>query len=766
MRDVPPAESLGAARRLYAEVVVPRHIRSSFTYLVPLHLRPILRVGHCVHVPFGRARLQGTVVSLGDHLPAGLSRERLKEISSITTADGPDEISPELLALAKRVADYYVAPLGQCLRLVLSPSTVSTKRGSLLKLTTSGREALATGILDDQPRSLLERLRKKPAGIRMTTLLKPGPFVQTHVIEDVIQKGWVARIQSRADHEEFPEVDSSQTTMSTMPPDDGSTLADDAISRALESRLHAVLEGGRSDTLILQASLAERMELLHGSIHRTLASGRSVLVLIGETDRARWVADRLTRRGIVVACYLHATSPDETRAEVWRRVKGPVPQVVVGTRSAVFLPFSALGMIWVEAPGDSSLKEPQEPRYHARDVARFRIEAGQSFLILGCSRIPLDIADPMDDSGTIVRQSPAMESTPNVEVVDLRSFGKGALVTPPLLDAMREAIDSRSGVLLFLNRKGYANALVCRDCGQVPRCASCRIALAYSRRTGRLLCSYCGTSIAPPGTCPICSGHRLQPVGEGTERVEEEVGRLFPGARVMRADGDSMRKPSQAATGWKAIQDRQWDVLIGTQLVLRDYAVPMVGLVGVVHSDVSLNVPDFRAAERSYHMLCDAMALARPAKDGGRIVIQSHLPSHHAIQAVVHRDERIFAAEELSHRAALGYPPAVHLIGLYVSGRDQGLVEKAALELVDRLRASLNMPDKASLAGLGEDAVLGPVAPPGAHVRGRHRRQILVKSVRREQGVRSVQQNLELLESIYRKHVVKFDVDVDPVEMW
>jgi len=765
MRDVPPAETPGAARRLYAEIVVPRHIRSSFTYLVPSHLRPILRVGHCVHVPFGRSQLQGAVVSLGDDLPVGISRERLKEISSITTADGLDEISPELLALAKRVADRYVAPLGQCLRLVLPPPGSRRTQGRLLTLTTSGREALARGILEDEPRSLLERLRKKPAGIRMATLLKPGVSVLRPVVEDLVRKGWVAEIQVRSDRRGSPPTDSGQTTMSMASLGGDASFAEGSTSQALESRLQAALEGGRSGTLVLQAVLADRMELLCRAIHRTLASGRSVLVLVGETDRARWVADRLTSRGVTVAAYLQAASLDEARADVWRQVKDRAPRVVVGTRSAVFLPFSSLGMIWIEAAGDPSFKEPQEPRYHARDVAHWRMESGPGLLILGCSQIPLDVADPLDDSGAIVRHVPLVESRPNVEVVDVRSFGKGTLVTPPLLDAMREAIDGRAGVLLFLNRKGYANALVCRDCGQVPRCESCRIALAYSRRTGRLLCSYCGTSAAPPGICQVCSGHRLQPIGEGTERVEEEVGRLFPGARVVRADGNTMRKPSQAIAGWKAIQDRQWDVLIGTQLVLRDYAILSVGLVGVVHADVSLNVPDFRAAERSYHMLCEVAALARPAKDGGRVVIQSHLPSHHAIQAVVHQDETIFAAEELRHRAALGYPPTVHLIALSVSGRDQGLVEKAALGLVARLRETLNVPDQAWPTCLGGNAVLGPVAPPGARVRGWHRRQILVKSILREQGARLVQRNLERVEQLYRTHV-KFDVDVDPVEMW
>jgi primosomal protein N' (replication factor Y) len=767
MRDALPAESPVAARPLYAEIVVPRHIRGSFTYLVPTSLQPILRVGQCVYVPFGRSQLQGAVISLTDTLPAGVNRERVKEISSVAEADGHTEIPPELLELARQVADYYVAPLGQCLRLVLPPSGGGSRRTSRLTLTALGREALATASLMDGARSLLERLRKRPAGISTTTLLKHDPPTQRRVVRDLLRKAWIAEVHAQSDFADFVGSLLSRTALSVSSPDEElHSFADESTLSALESRLCATLEGGQPDTVVLQASLANRIEFLRRAIHRTVTSGRSVLVLAGETDRARWLAGRLAQRGIAVAACLHSALPDEVRAEVWRRVREAEPQVVVGTRSAVFLPFRSLGMIWVEQAGDPSFKEPQEPRYHARDVARMRMQSGQGLLVLGCAQIPLDVAGSLDNAGLVVRDASSEESKPIIEVVDLRSFEKGTVFSRPLLDAMREAIDRRSGALLFLNRKGYANALVCRDCGQVPRCDSCLIALAYSRRMGKLLCSYCGTTVMTPSTCPACSGHRLRPVGDGTERIEEEVSRLFPGVRIVRADKDTMRKPSQVTAGWKAIQDRQWDVLIGTQLVLRDYAVPLVGLVGVIHGDASLNLPDFRAAERSYHMLCGAVALALPAKDGGRVVIQSLLPSHHAIQAVVHQDESIFSTEELRHRTALGYPPAVQLIGLYVSGRDQVLVEKAASELADRIRASLAVSGQVLPTGLGENAVLGPVPPPGPNVRGRHRRRILVKTLCREPDLRSVRQNLEVVEDAYPRHAIKFDVDVDPVEMW
>jgi primosomal protein N' (replication factor Y) len=363
---------------------------------------------------------------------------------------------------------------------------------------------------------------------------------------------------------------------------------------------------------------------------------------------------------------------------------------------------------------------------------------------------------------------------PSVEMIDLRPLGKGTVFSPLLVEAIRAAIDRKAGVVLFLNRKGYAGALACRDCGQVPRCNSCRVALAYYRHNGLLSCRYCGVTTAIPSICASCAGHRLQLLGEGTERIEEEAKRLFPGANLIRADGDTMRTPSQAAALWKVIKEKQWDILVGTQLVLRDYAVPHVGLVGVVHADAGLSLPDFRAAERTYHMLRDAVALACPSSDGGRAIIQSYLISHHALQAVLQHDDSRFISEELSQRMALGYPPAVHLITLQVSGTNEKLVHEAAVAWGGRLQAYLAVPaaDRVTAGQIGAVGgpegvtTLGPVTPPVPKVRGRYRRQILVKSPVRERGTQAVRETLEQLERVYPSHTVKFDVDVDPVEMW
>jgi len=268
----------------------------------------------------------------------------------------------------------------------------------------------------------------------------------------------------------------------------------------------------------------------------------------------------------------------------------------------------------------------------------------------------------------------------------------------------------------------------------------------------------------------------MQLIGEGTERVEEDAKRLFPHAAVIRLDGDTMRRPAQANALWRRVEQGEWDIIVGTQLLLRRGPLPTMGLVGIVQADAGLSVPDCRSAERTYHTLLDAVSLADPAEAGGQVIVQTYLPSHHAIQAVAQNDESIFLSEELSHRTALGYPPAVYLIALLVSGTNEKMVRAAATDWVIRLTAcpsqsvagqTATAPSTPqSIGRLERLTVLGPVPSPVPRLRGRYRWQILVKSSEREARLEVVRITVKEMERTYQRRAIKFDVDVDPIEMW
>jgi primosomal protein N' (replication factor Y) len=452
--------------------------------------------------------------------------------------------------------------------------------------------------------------------------------------------------------------------------------------------------------------------------------------------------------------------PDRTRAETWHRISEKQVSVVVGTRAALFLPFHDLGVIWIDREEDPALKEPMEPRYHAREVAWIKAQQEQALLVLASAHLSLE-ASCVKASDDLLQAPEQANHWPEIEVVDLRGEDRRFLLSSRLHEAMRDAIGRQAGVLLFLNRKGYAGALLCRDCGQAPRCSICAVALAFSRQKQVLYCHYCGGMQPTPDLCAACGSARLQPVGEGTERVEEEVRRRFPWVRVLRVDGETLRKSKAAADVWNRVRARDWDVLVGTQVLLKNEIVPPVGLASAVQADAGLSLPDFRAAERTFHLLYDAASVVQPMSAGGRLIIQSYLPSHHAIQAVVRHDETVFKSEELMHRTALGFPPALRVIVLHVSGAEESAVERASKDWA----AGISRAAKAALAS-GDLAVLGPVRSPVARLRGRHRRQILIKSRPGFCAAEAIRSTLPALESAYGRCRVKFDVDVDPIDMW
>ena len=760
---------------LFADVIVPRHLAGPFTYTVPLSLRPTLRIGHRVLVPFGRSILQGAVIALSHVLPQGLDRARLKEIRSVLPEGAATDVSSNLFQLSRQVAEQYVAPWGQCLRLVLPPASNPRVQGSHYELTEQGRAALAAREPSSvKARALLTRLGKKPSGLRRSSR-SPGP---AELLHDLEARGWVVEVQDRPSASAAPlplirpfrQTNQGNSSMAPLIPDPAMSWAEP---------LFEALRAQGPTRVLVQAPWTDRLGLLQQAVRLVLDRRQTVLIIVGEAERAQWVTGliRDDESGISPVCF-HSGLSDQVKAEMWDQIHQQIVRVVVGTRSAIFLPLTAIGAIWVEGEEDAALKEPQEPRYHAREVAWLRAQDEQAVLVMSSSHPSLETRAVVEQRGIVVRKLVPCDARPSIQVVDLRDYGRGVVLTQPLARAIEQAISRRAGVLLFLNRKGYAGALVCRDCGQVPRCPACRVALMYSRQAGRLLCSYCGDVAPIPETCVSCSGPRMQLIGEGTERVEEDAKRLFPRATVIRLDGDTMRRPAQAEALWRRVEQGEWDIIVGTQLLLRRGPLPMMGLVGMVQADAGLNVPDFRSAERTYHTLLDAVSLAGSAGVGGQVIVQTYLSSHHAIQAVAQNDESVFLSEELSHRIALGYPPAVYLIALLVSGTIEKMVRDAATAWVARLtacaspsvaapRAAAKVPLMAQLIGQPDRlTVLGPVPSPVSRLRGRYRWQILVKSSEREAGLDAVRSTVKEMERTHQRRAVKFDVDVDPVEMW
>lgn len=748
---------------LYADVIVPRHLEGPFTYLVPSRLRPTLRVGQRVVVPFGRSMLQGAVVSLTTSPPQGFEAARLKEISSLLSDDASTDLPFALFSFSKWVAEQYVAPWGQCLRLVLPPSSKPRKRLGRYQLTQQGREALVLHeCCSAEARSILNRLNNSPSGLPRSTVERRRNPAYAAAAQWLLTNGWMTEVQSPrrgADHSSVLGLPLSPDDLHDRKLGDHATDLSGETQSACRKEISHALHHASASRILLQAPWSARSTLLRQTVRAVLELGKTVLIIVGEAERAEGIA-RLIREqeaDVPIICF-HSGLPDHIRAEQWKEVDRQVVRVIVGTRSALFLPLRGIGMIWVEGEEDSALKEPQEPHYHARDVAWYRAQAEQALLVLSSSHASLETHTAVESNGRVLHVPGSIDAAPTIQLVDLRGQGRENILTPPLVRALRDAVTQHARSILFLNRKFYAGALVCRDCGQIPRCPTCSVALTYSRQEKRLHCAYCGGTAALSDVCAACSGPRLHPIGEGTERVEEEARRLFPHAAILRMDGETMRRPLQAQALWRRVVRREWDVLVGTQVLLRPLLERSAGVVGIVHADAGLSVPDFRAAERTYHQLLDAVDLARPAAAGGTVILQTYLPTHHAMQAVVQREESIFTSEERAQRAALGYPPLVHLIVLHISGTDDKMVKEAAATWTTKLTAMASGSD-----GL---TVLGPVPSPIPRLRGRYRWQILLKSRDRAEGILAARTTIGQMERASKRRAIKFDVDVDPIDLW
>ena len=740
--------------RLYADVIVPRHIAKSFTYLVPAPLAPTIAVGQRVLIPFGRTTLEGAVIALSRSIPAGVHAAHLKEIRSV--ADAASDLSPALFDLSRRVADEYLAPWGQCLRLILPPGRPSTDPPQRYIPTEAGRAALKSEACPERLKPLLARIARRSTGVLASTLAGTRKSKIREDLSTLESNGWIAT----SAHTRPTASSAKRRTNAAPEQDNGLALPRQATSRptlpapdtAWIHRVDGLLRAGTADRLLVHAPWEQRLGLLLHTVQHAHAAGKSVLILVGEVARAEWLAHLLTADTTLPVTLLHSELDEAVWRIRWNEIQTGASTIVVGTRSAVFAPLRSIGAIWIEGEDDPALKEPQEPRYHAREAAWMRAQAERALLVLGSSHPSLESYWSAWPSALQLPDASSRRAA--VEVVDLRHEPGRAVFSASLLTAMRETLARNDRVLLFLNRKGFAGALVCRECSWVPRCQTCAVALHYSRHTARLTCRYCGTVTPPPDACPTCGGTRLAPVGEGTERVEAEATRLFPGARIVRLDGDTLRTPAAARTLWEQAASGAWDVLIGTQALVRREPLPPVGLAGIVHADSGLHIPDFRAAERTYQILSDVVALARPAAEGGRVILQTLLPVHHVMHSLADGNPARFYDEELAARQLLGYPPVLHLINLTVSGKDAPVVEQTARQLAKHLATA---PDRLT--------ILGPVPAAGGRPRGQARQQLMVKGQDRTFLHQAVQTAVKTVEGSNSGRRVKITVDVDPIEM-
>ena len=720
-----------------------RAIEGCFDYAVPAVLDDVCCVGATVLVSFGHRDVIGYVTGTAETPSEGVDRARVLNVAAVLAAPSFDETGAQL---ALWMAREYAAPLASCLRLMMPPGqTMRVKRedgGSWrlvvertkavddrwVALTSEGRAFVPRSNASRQ-RRVLEALFAGPQRIAELAALVPGASA---VVDTLAARG-VCDVERRR---RIRGSDAQTTLSSASAPlpeclTDGQSAALAAIARAVDEHAGAVV-------LVDGVTGSGKTEVYLEAIARVRAAGRSAIVLVPEIALTAQTVGRFRGRFGDDVAILHSRLSAGERFDQWDLVRRGEAHVVVGARSALFAPLSNVGLIVIDEEHEGSYKQDQAPRYHAREVAAKLAQLRGAALVLGSATPSLESLERCRRGSwrgaawtrVDMPQRPGASQPCRVRVVDMRREFRGAsgsVFSHVLRDALLEVAKRREKAVLLLNRRGFASFLMCRECGCVPTCPHCSTALTYHERTHNLICHSCGRSWPtraypdPSTRCPNCGSRYLGQFGVGTQRVEDELGMLLPeGVDIIRMDADTTRTRGAHTRLLERFDASTCAVLVGTQMIAKGLDFPEVTLAGVVNADTSLKLPDFRAAERTYHLLEQLAGRAGRGSRQGEVIIQSYWATHPAIEAVAHHDRSAFERCELAQRKEAGYPPFTRLANVIITGASESAVRERSKEVA-----------RVICAEVGNDAtweVLGPVDCVRARVKDRFRRHVMVKA--------------------------------------
>lgn len=535
--------------------------------------------------------------------------------------------------------------------------------------------------------------------------------------------------------------------------------------KALSEIGESISKGGFRPFLLHGITGSGKTEVYLRAIQRVIEDGREAIVLVPEISLTPQLISRFKRRfkgGIAV---LHSRLSPGERYDQWRQIlKGEV-SIVIGARSAIFAPFRRLGIIIVDEEHETSFKQEEKLKYNARDLAVMRAKMCGTLLILGSATPSMEsFFNTTTKKFRHLGLPERVESRllPTVDIVDMR-LEKGDFRHRVFSSQLKEAllINAEKGLqsLLFLNRRGFANFILCQDCGWTSQCPNCSVTATLHTAKRVLQCHHCNFTTDVPAICPRCDGYNLHSLGIGTQRVEDEILRLIPSARIARMDRDTTTRKGAYRRIVQAMESRKIDVLIGTQMIVKGHDFPNITLVGVICADTVLNFPDFRASERTFQLLTQAAGRAGRGDQTGRVIIQTYTPDHYSIQRAKDHDFLNFYQQEIQYREELQYPPFSRLTNLRISGNSNDVTENFAKRLG---MVGTQIREKRKVYG-DHLQILGPCPAPLAKVKGRYRWQLLVKSDHTERLRRFVG---ELVEKMEKETVnVQLDVDVDPINL-
>ncbi len=781
-----------------------------FDYAIPKKWEGMIQPGMRVAVPFGPRSIQGFVVKLSEHTEI----EKIKNI--IQPLDLAPVLNEELLLLgswmAKETISYKVSVFHAMLPVAMKAKyekVIKKKDGSSLlleglfedKQEISWKEAekrnllpalykeIQTGnaeviyFVKDRARKKLKRtvelnvekaeieemlqtlpsnavnqrkiihhLLKSNQDMVEAAVLAKEAEVPPSTIKALIKKGVLSEHMVEEYRDPYEHKDFEKTSPLPLTKDQ---------QAAMTPILHSIGHQTHETFLLYGVTGSGKTEVYLQAIQEVIKQGKEAIVLVPEIALTPQMVERFKGRFGSDVAVLHSRLSIGEQYDEWRKIQRKEVKVVVGARSAVFAPFENLGIIIIDEEHESSYKQEEIPRYHARDVAIKRGEYHRCPVILGSATPSLEsFARARKGVYHLLTLSKRMNDRelPPVSVVDMREemrSGNRSMFSTELFEKIKDRLHKGEQTVLFLNRRGHSTFIMCRDCGYVMQCPHCEISMTYHRSSNEMKCHYCGFQTGVPTECPECSGNHIRYFGMGTQKVEEELVKLLPEARIIRMDVDTTARKGAHERILEHFQSGKADILLGTQMIAKGLDFPNITLVGVLSADTMLHLPDFRAAEKTFQLLTQVSGRAGRHELSGEVVVQTYTPEHYSIQLAAMQDYPRFYNQEMSMRKIGSYPPFYYLALVTVTHEDLLQAVAVTEKISNYLKSKIS-----------EEAILlGPVASPIPKINDRYRYQCLIKYKREPNLFSALRKILEHYNPQASRDALSITIDINPYNM-
>ena len=709
-----------------------------FVYRVPKELEDNIKIGIRVSIPFGKMSLEGFVINIKSS--TNYDESKIKDITSII--DNVPVLNEEMLELGKYMSDNLLCSKVSAYQVML-PKALKAKAGTNIKIKYN-RYLKRTKSIEEIDNYI--KNCKYEGQINLLCKLKEGDILvskMSSTINTIIKHGLGEIVNVEEKRYNYTGLANYKKIV---------------LSKEQESVKDKIVSSfGKSETFLLYGVTGSgKTEVYMSVIEEALKEGKEAIMLVPEISLTPQIVGKFISRFGEIISVLHSRLSDNERYDEYRKITEGKSKIVIGTRSAIFAPFNNLGVIIIDEEHTSSYKQESHPRYNAKNIALWRSNYHKCPVVMGSATPSLEsfarAGNKIYTLLTLTKRA-GTSTLPSVQIVDMKEEVKknNFILSSILKDKIREKLNNKEQIILLLNRRGYSNIITCRDCGYVEKCPKCDISYTYHKTSNNIKCHYCGTSKIAPSKCSNCGSTNIKDYGMGTEKLEEELHKLYD-ARIVRMDIDTTSKKGEHERIIDSFGKGEYDILIGTQMIAKGLDFPRVTLVGVVSADSSLSSPDFRASENTFELLCQVSGRAGRSSSKGEVIIQTYNPDHYSIVLSKTHDYLSFYKKEMQMRKLLKYSPYYYMILLQISTKDYDLGFKEANKISSYLRNNLN----------NDTIILGPSMASMFKVNNTYHYQIIIKYRKDEKLIPS----LKYIDDIYKNNnKLNVELDFDPLKI-